>query len=128
MKANGKKMKMFMYESHDYMDMYPEKHLVTYRTQEEVDSFITYMREHWNSGTITNAKELTPIELFRQRQSRYWKGCEELIDNAALDCTQAWVDEYYFYVTYKDYDEATLLRMYDDYVEDMISNYIDNEF
>ena len=94
MKANGKNLMMFVFETHDYMDMYPERHLATYKSQEDADKFIAHMRDMWCSGTMSDAKELTPEELFKQRQSKYWKGYEEAIDNAALDCTQEFVDKY----------------------------------
>ena len=105
---------MFMYESHDYMDMYPEKHLATYTTQEDANKFIAHMRNTWNSGTMSDAKELTPMELFEQRQSLYWRGCSENIDNAALDCTQDFVDEYFFYVEHKDHDITALHKAWEE--------------
>lgn len=130
MKANGRNYKMFMYESHAYMDMYPEKHLATYATQDDVDKFIAHMRDMWCSGTMSDAKGLTPMELFEQRQSRYWRGCEESIDGAALDCTQDFVDEYYFYVEHKDYDIAALRTAWEDYchTEDIIADYCSREY
>lgn len=110
MESNGKNMKVFMYESHDYMDMYPEKHLITFTTQDKADAFIANMRDHWCSGTISAAKELSPIELFEQRQSSYWRGYEESIDNLALDGTQSFVEEYFFYVDHKEYDIPALRK------------------
>lgn len=128
MKANGKNLKMFLYESHDYMDMYPEKHLATYPTKGDIDNFISRMRESWCSGTMSDAKELSPMELFEQRQSRYWKGCEEAIDNAVLDCPQYYVDEYSFYVANKDWDIPSLRKAWDDHIEDLIEDYCSREY
>lgn len=119
MKVNGKNMKMFLYESHDYMDMYPEKHLATYATQEDADKFIAHMRDHWCSGTMSDAKELSPIKLFEQRQSKYWKGCEDSIDNAVLDCTQEFADEYFFYIKHKDYEINALINMWTNQYENI---------
>jgi hypothetical protein len=94
MKANGKNLKMFIYQHHDYMDMQPETSFRTAESQEVMDQFIEHMRTHWCSGTVSDAKELTPEEYFHHRQSDYWKGYEIQLDNLALDCTQEWLDKY----------------------------------
>ena len=111
MKANGKNLIMFYYESHDYMDLHPEQNFRT-DTKEGMDAFIKHMREHWCSGTISDAHEVTPLDFFKARQSRYWHGCEDNLDDAALDCVQAWVDEYFFYVEHKNEDIVELEKQY----------------
>lgn len=108
MKANGKNYKMYYYETHDNMDMYPEQHFATYKCNEDANKYIKNMRKYWSSGTVSDAKIMSPIKFFMARQSRYWKGCEEAMDNAALDCTQDWLDEYSFYVEHKDWDITAL--------------------
>lgn len=94
MKANGKNLKMYLFSTQHYMDMYPEYRLQT-STDENIKEFINHMRETWNSGIISYPKELTPEEYFQQRQSKYWKGYEASIDNLVLDCSQEYVDEYF---------------------------------
>lgn len=94
MKANGKNLKMFVYQTHDYMDMNPETSFRTAESQEVMNQFIDHMRTNWCSGTVSDAKEVTPSEYLKARQSDYWKGFEEALDNLALDCTQEWLDIY----------------------------------
>lgn len=94
MKANGKNLRMFMYQTHDYMDMYPETSFRTAESQEVMNQFVQHMRTHWNSGTVSEGKELTPQEYYAARQSKYWRGYEEQLDNLALDCSQEWLDAY----------------------------------
>lgn len=127
MKANGKNLIMFYYESHDYMDLHPEQHF-RIDTKENMDAFIKHMREHWCSGTISDAHEVAPLEFFKARQSTYWKDCEEMLDEAALDCKQIWVDEYYFYVNNKDRNLDELVKEWEDHIEDLIADYCDSEF
>ncbi len=86
---------MFMYETHDYMDMKPETNFRTAESQEVINQFIEHMRTHWCSGTVSDAKEVTPSEYLKARQSDYWKGYEEALDNLVLDCTQEWYCEYH---------------------------------
>lgn len=94
MKANGKNLKMYLFSTQHYMDMYPEYQLQT-STDERIKEFIKHMRERWNSGSISDAKELTPEECFQQRQSSYWKGYETRIDDLVLDCSQEYIDAYF---------------------------------
>lgn len=94
MEANGKNLKMFIYQTHDYMDMEPEWNFRTAESEEVMNQFIQHMRTNWCSGTVSDAEELTPAEYFHHRQSDYWKGYEEQLDNLALDCTQEWLDKY----------------------------------
>ena len=94
MEANGKNLKMFTYQTHDYMDEHPETSFRTAESQEIADKFIEHMRTHWSNGTVSNAKEVTPEEFYNARQSNYWKGYEEQLDNLASDCTQEWLDKY----------------------------------
>lgn len=98
MKANGKNLIMFQYESHDYMDMYPETNFRTAESQEVMNQFIEHMSTHWCSGTTSAAVPVTPLQYFQARESDYWKGYEEQLDNLAKDCTQEWLDEYYSYI------------------------------
>lgn len=128
MEANGKELIMFYYESHDYMDLHPEQHFRTIESKELMDEFIKHMREHWCSGTTSDAHEVTPLEFFKARQSRYWYGCEEMLDEAALDCKQPWVDEYYFYVNNKNRNLDELIKEWNDHMEDIITDYCDREF
>ena len=94
MKANGLNYKIFRYETHDYMDMYPEVSFRTYKTKEEMDAFVAHMRKHWCSGTVSDGVEMTPEAFAKERASQYWKGYENQLDRCALDCTQEWIDEY----------------------------------
>ena len=116
MKSNGKNLKMFKYSHHDYMDMYPEWSFATWKDQETADKCINGMREMYNSGTVSNAVEVSPMEFFQDRQSKYWRGYEEALDNAALDCPQEWVDEYSFYVEHKDWDTAALRNAWNEQI------------
>lgn len=104
MKANGKNLLMFMYQTHDYMDMYPETSFRTAESHEVMNQFIASMRERWCSGTVSDAKEVTPEEYFKARQSDYWKGYEVQLDNLALDCTQDWLDKYAKLLTGQNYE------------------------
>lgn len=94
MKANGKNLKMFMYTTHHYMDMKPEFAFQTAESQEVIDQILNGFRKRWNSGTVSAAHEVTPMEFYMTRCSAYWKGYEQQLDNLACDCTQKWVDEY----------------------------------
>ena len=94
MKANGKNLMMFMYQTHDYMDLEPETSFRTAESQEVMNQFIAYMRKNWCSGTVSDATVVTPSDYYRARQSDYWKGYEEALDDLALDCTQEWLDDY----------------------------------
>ena len=94
MKANGKNLKMFVYTTHDYMDMKPETSFRTAESQEVMNQFIDHMKANWCSGTVSDATEVTPSEYLKARQSDYWKGYEEALDNLALDCTQEWLNTY----------------------------------
>lgn len=94
MKSNGKNLKLFLYYTHDYMDMYPEQHLRSMETVEMMSAFVASMREHWCSGTVSDAEELTPQRLYEVRKDPYWKGYEEQIDNFAEDASQEFVDMY----------------------------------
>lgn len=93
-KSNGKNLLMFSYSTHDYMDMYPEQIFRTMESKEMMEKFIHHMKTNWCSGTVTMGKEITPEEYFEARQSDYWKGCEEGLDNLACDCTEDWVSAY----------------------------------
>ena len=94
MKANGKNLMMFMYTTHHYMDMKPETSFRTAESEEAMKHFIECMRTNWCSGSVSDAKVVTPSEYYAARQSDYWKGYEEALDNLALDCTQEWLDTY----------------------------------
>lgn len=85
---------MYQYTSHDYMDLHPEQNFRTIESKERMNEFISHMRMHWNSGTISDAKLVSPKEYYEARCSEYWKGYEEALDNAAKDCTPEWVEEY----------------------------------
>ena len=99
---NGKHLLMFAYQTHDYMDMEPENNFRTIESEEKMDEFIAHMREHWNSGTISDAKEVTPYEFFQARQSEYWKGYEGALDEGARDCTPEWIEKYNKYLATLD--------------------------
>jgi hypothetical protein len=94
MQTSGKNLKVFMYETHDYMDPKPERVLRTEISQRRVDDYISTMRDSGWSGTISNAKELTPAELVSQRNDPYWRGFERNIDCLAKDCTEEFYEEY----------------------------------
>ena len=104
---------MFMYQTHDYMDMKPETSFRTAESQEVMNAFIERMRNLWCSGTVSAATEVSPMEYFEARQSKYWRGYEEQLDNLAEDCTQDWLEEYCFYVEHKDMDTTALKREWD---------------
>ena len=117
MKANGKNLKMFIYQTHCYMDMEPEWSFRTIESKEVMDQFINHMRTNWSSGVISEAKELTPEEYFQYRQSDYWKGYEVQLDNLALDCTQEWLDEYIKLVGSAFEDSMHQLDVANDYAD-----------
>lgn len=93
---------MFTYQVHHYMDEKPEIEFRTAESQEVMDQFVEHMRARWCSGTVSNGKEVTPEEYYKARQSDYWKGYEEQLDNLALDCTQEWLDKYSQLVTWSN--------------------------
>lgn len=94
MKANGKNLKMFMYQTHDYMDWEPVTAFRTAESQEVMNQFIDHMREMWNSGTVSNPTEMSPMGYYKARCSAYWKGYEEQLDALACDCSEEWLKEY----------------------------------
>ena len=94
MKANGKNLKMFMYTTHYYMDMRPNVEFRTAESQEVIDQILNGFRERWNSGTVSSAHEVTPMEFYMARCSAYWHGYKHQLDNLACDCTKEWVKEY----------------------------------
>ena len=94
MKANGKNLKLFLYFTHDYMDEHPEQHLRSMETTEMMNEFIVSMKDHWCSGTVSDAEELSPKRLYEVRKDPYWKGYEEAIDNFVLDAPQEFVKQY----------------------------------
>lgn len=108
MKANGLNYKMFRYSTHDYMDMQPEVSFATWQSKEKAMEAIKEFRNTWNSGTVSDPVEITPMQFFLARQSNYWKGYEDRLDTMAQDCTEEWLDEYSFYVEHKDWDTAVL--------------------
>lgn len=129
MKANGKNLKMFIYQTHDYMDMHPETSFRTAESQEVMNQFIEHMRTRWCSGTVSAASEVSPMEYFEARQSRYWRGYEDQLDNLAEDCDKYWLEEYNFYVEHKDYDTPALRIAWEErcHIEDMIADYCARE-
>lgn len=127
MKANGKNLMMFSYLIQGTMDWKPEICFMSIESRKKMQEFINFVQGH-TGDNIFNVKEVSPFEYFQARQSKYWKGHEADLDKNAEDCSKQWVEEYDFYVKHKDYDEAALLKMYEDYIEDRISDYIDNQF
>lgn len=98
MKANGKNLKMFMYQTHDYMDMHPETNFRTAESLDVMNEILEDFKANWHSGTVSAPKEVSPKEYFQARQSRYWKGYEEELDALACDCTEEWLKEYQSYI------------------------------
>lgn len=76
-------MKIYIYETHDYMDMYPEKSFRLFESQEQANAFITHMRNNWNSGTVSNAHLATPEEFTKLLKQHNWSN-EEI---------QEWLDK-----------------------------------
>ena len=69
-------MKIYIYETHDYMDMYPEKSFRLFESQEQANAFITHMRNNWNSGTVSNAHLATPEEFTKLLKQHNWNDAE----------------------------------------------------
>ena len=69
-------MKIYIYETHDYMDMYPEKSFRLFESQEQADAFIKHMRSNWNSGTVSNAYLVTPEEFTSLLRQHNWSNAE----------------------------------------------------
>lgn len=93
LKANGKNFIMVKVISDEYMDAYPSYGLRTFKDWETAKAWEKHMNDNYSGGT-TKIEELTPEQLFAERQSPYWKGYEYAIDNAAQDCDQNFVDCY----------------------------------
>lgn len=85
---------MYQYTTHHYMDLYPEINFRTIESEERMKEFIEFMRTSFCSGTVSDAKLVSPKEYYEARCSEYWKGYEEALDNAAKDCSPEWVEEY----------------------------------
>lgn len=85
---------MYQYTIHHYMDLYPEINFRTIESEERMQEFIEFMRTSFCSGTVSNAKIVTPKEYYDARCSKYWKGYEKDLDKAAEDCTPEWIEEY----------------------------------
>lgn len=94
LRANGKNLIMFKYQTQDYMDASPSISFKTIESQELMNQWVAHMRKTWSGGTISNGKIVTPKGYYEARQSSYWKGYEEKLDKLTLDCTQEWLDEY----------------------------------
>ena len=69
-------MKIYIYETHDYMDMYPEKSFRLFESQEQANAFIEHMRSNWNSGTVSDAHLATPEEFTKLLKQHNWSGAE----------------------------------------------------
>lgn len=69
-------MKIYIYETHDYMDMYPEKSFRLFESQEDANKFIEYFRHTWNSGTVSDAKLITPEEFTSLLKRHKWSDSE----------------------------------------------------
>lgn len=69
-------MKIYIYETHDYMDMYPEKSFRLFESQEQANAFIAHMRNNWNSGTVSNAHLATPEEFTSLLRQHNWSNAE----------------------------------------------------
>ena len=69
-------MKIYIYETHDYMDMYPEKSFRLFESQEQANAFIEHLRSNWNSGTVSDAY-ITTLEEFTKLLKQYdWSDAE----------------------------------------------------
>lgn len=76
---------MYQYTTHHYMDLYPEINFRTIESEERMKEFIEFMRTSFCSGTVSNAKLVSPKEYYEARCSEYWKGIYlDMLDN--LDC------------------------------------------
>lgn len=69
-------MKIYICETHDYMDMYPEKSFVLLKSQEQANAFIKNLRSNWNSGTVSNAHLATPEEFTKLLKQHNWSDAE----------------------------------------------------
>lgn len=65
-------MKIFIYETHDYMDMYPEKSFVLLESQEKANEYIAHLRNNWNSGTVGEAHLASPEEFTALLKQHNW--------------------------------------------------------
>lgn len=69
-------MKIYIYETHDYMDMYPEKSFRLCESQEQANAFIEHLRNNWNSGTVSDAYLATPEEFTKLLKQHNWSDAE----------------------------------------------------
>lgn len=69
-------MKIYIYETHDYMDMYPEKSFRLFESQEQANVFIEHLRSNWNSGTISDACLINPEEFTALLKQHNWGDAE----------------------------------------------------
>ena len=69
-------MKIYIYETQDYMDMYPEKSFRLCESQEQANAFIEHMRSNWNSGTVSDAHLITPEEFTKLLKQHNWSDVE----------------------------------------------------
>lgn len=69
-------MKIYIYETHDYMDMYPEKSFGLFESQEQANAFIEHMRSNWNSGTVSDAHLTTPEAFTKLLKQHDWSDAE----------------------------------------------------
>ena len=69
-------MKIYIYETHDYMDMYPETVFRLFESQEQANDFIEHMRSNWNSGTVSDAHLATPEEFTKLLKQYHWSDSE----------------------------------------------------
>lgn len=94
MKANDKNYVIVEVEKQDFMDVKPDFALVSFKSIEDAQTWAKQMSKSYSGGTTRIVRELTPKSLVERRQSSYWKGFEDRIDNLALDAPQDFVDCY----------------------------------
>lgn len=120
---------MFRYSVHEFMNAKPEECFATYKSKEEA---VANLEEYakYISGSVSIPAEVSPMEYFEARQSRYWKGFEGNLDIAAEDCDKDWLEEYSFYVDHKDTEVNALRVAWEEHchIEDMITDYCAREY
>lgn len=62
LKINSDNMKFYLFEVHEYMDMYPTEEIMVFDNQEDAIKWAQEMNRSYSGGTTTFKKEMTDKE------------------------------------------------------------------
>lgn len=99
--SNGKNHKIFKFSVQNLMDLEPDYVLMTYPSIEEAKKFEEYMEEAPCSEITKLISELSPKEMYEERNSLYWKNYKEELDNLVCNAPQEFIDKYMSYLSTK---------------------------